>query len=497
LFEFILPIVFFLTFCYIIYKHSFFHFSFLKRALLPLIFTVKIAVALVFFLLYTFYYQDRSTADIFKFFDDSVVLFNLFHESPSDFFSLIFGGKTSLIQEAYINKLNFWVNSNPNELYNDSRLMVKLNALLHFVSFGYYGVHLVVFTFLSFVGFTFLYKAFERFFEYKKLLLLVVFFVPSVLFWSTGVSKESVLFFGLGLFLYAYFNLIHVFQSVKYILLLLLSTLIMLSIKPYLFLLIIPALFIYFMVEKYQWKRVVLSYFLGYFVVVLIGISLGALFPKFSIINQIATKQNNFVNMAQGGVYMHNDKGEIRIPYEDKASIVFINDTLCKLPKHMAIEFRKKGSNKFVPLVYNDDTTIFNITFNQPASGSLIHTNKLDGDVVSFALHLPKALYYAMFKPFLFSSRNPLLLVSGIENFFVLLLIIVAIFFRKKKFNSNLVVFVFASALLILVFVGITTPVMGALVRYKIPALLFLTIGVLSLMDFQKLTVLLKTKIKK
>jgi len=178
LFEFILPIVFFLTFCYIIYKHSFFHFSFLKRALLPLIFTVKIAVALVFFLLYTFYYQDRSTADIFKFFDDSVVLFNLFHESPSDFFSLIFGGETSLIQEAYINKLNFWVNSNPNELYNDSRLMVKLNALLHFVSFGYYGVHLVVFTFLSFVGFTFLYKAFERFFEYKKLLLLVVFFVP-------------------------------------------------------------------------------------------------------------------------------------------------------------------------------------------------------------------------------------------------------------------------------------------------------------------------------
>ncbi|PIQ16635.1 MAG: hypothetical protein COW67_01915, partial [Flavobacteriales bacterium CG18_big_fil_WC_8_21_14_2_50_32_9] len=161
------------------------------------------------------------------------------------------------------------------------------------------------------------------------------------------------------------------------------------------------------------------------------------------------------------------------------------------------IEFRKKGSNKFVPLVYNDDTTIFNITFNQPASGSLIHTNKLDGDVVSFALNIPRALYYAMFKPFLFSSRNPLLLVSGIENFFVLLLIIVAIFFRKKKFNSNLVVFVFASALLILVFVGITTPVMGALVRYKIPALLFLTIGVLSLMDFQKLTVLLKTKIKK
>ncbi|KJS06598.1 MAG: hypothetical protein VR77_04170 [Flavobacteriales bacterium BRH_c54] len=454
--------------------------------MLPLVFTVKVAVALVFFLLYTFYYQDRSTADIFKFFDDSVVLFQLFHESSLDFFRLIFGGETSFIQEAYINKLNFWVNSDPNELYNDSRLMIKLNALLHFVSFGYYGVHLIVFTFLSFVGFTFLYKAFERFFEHKKLLLLVLFFVPSVLFWSTGVSKESILFFGLGLFLYAYFKLIHVFQSVKYIFLLLLSILIMLSIKPYIFLLIIPALLIYFIIEKYQWKRVLLSYVLGYFFIVLIGISVGELFPKYKLINQIATKQNNFINMAQGGVYMYDDKGEIRVPYENKASIFFINDTLCKLPKNTLIEFREKGSNNFVPIIYNDDTTVFKVTFNHPASGSLIHTNKLDGDIVSFTLHVPKALYYAMFKPFLFSSRNPLLLISGIENFFILLMLIVAILFRKKQFNSNLVAFGFTSTLLILVFVGITTPVMGAIVRYKIPALVLLMISVLALVDINR-----------
>ena len=490
MFEFIIPIVFFLIFCYIVYKHSFFHFSFLKRTLLPFIFVIKVAVAIIFFLLYTFYYQDRSTADIFKFFDDSVVLLNLFKESPTDFFKLIFGGETSLIQEVYINKLNFWINSNPNELYNDSRLMIKLNALLQFVSFGYYGVHLVIFTFLSFVGFTFIYKAFERFFEYKKLLLLVVFFIPSVLFWSTGVSKESILFFGLGLFLYAYFKLIHVFQSVKYIFLLLLSTLIMLSIKPYIFLLIIPALLIYFMVEKYQWKRVLLSYFLGYFFIVLIGISVGELFPKYKLINQIATKQNNFINMAQGGVYMYNNKGEIRVPYEDKASIIFINDTLCKLPKNMPIEFREKGSNKFVPIVYNDDTKVFKITFNQPASGSLIHTDKLDGGIVSFILHLPKAFYYAMFKPFLFSSRNPLLLVSGIENFFVLLMIIVAILFRKKQFNSNLVAFGATASFVILLFVGITTPVMGAIVRYKIPALVLLMISVLALVDIQRIKLL-------
>lgn len=120
------------------------------------------------------------------------------------------------------------------------------------------------------------------------------------------------------------------------------------------------------MVEKYQWKRVLLSYFLGYFFIVLIGVSVGELFPKYKLINQIATKQNNFINMAQGGVYMYDDKGEIRVPYEDKASIIFINDTLCKLPTNTSIEFREKGSNKFVPIVYNDATTVFKVTFNQP-----------------------------------------------------------------------------------------------------------------------------------
>lgn len=102
---------------------------------------------------------------------------------------------------------------------------------------------------------------------------------------------------------------------------------------------------------------------------------------------------------------------------------------------------------------------------------------------------MPKALYYVMFKPFLFSSRNPLLLVSGIENFFVLLMLILAILFRKKQFNSNLVVFGVTSALLILVFVGITTPVMGAIVRYKIPALVLLMISVLALVDIHRLKI--------
>lgn len=487
MFEFILPIVVFLILCYIIYKHSIFHFSFLNTTILPLIFTIKVLVAVVFFLLYTFYYQDRSTADIFKFFDDSVVLFKLFKESPTDFFKLIFGGETSLIQEEYINRLNFWVNSNPNELYNDSRLMIKLNALLHFVSLGYYGVHLVVFTFLSYVGFAFLYKAFERFFMDKKLLLLVVFFVPSVLFWSTGVSKESILFFGLGLFFFAYFNLIHGFNSVKYIFVLVLSILIMLSIKPYIFLLLFPALFFYFIIEKYQWKRVMLSYILGYLFVALLGVSVGELFPKYNLIKQIATKQNNFINMAEGGVYMYDDKGEIRVPYENKTSINFINDTLCKLSKNTPIEFRKKGSNKFISIANNDDTTVFNVSFNQPASGSLLHTNKLDGDFVSFAMHLPEALYNAMFKPFLFSSRSPLLLISGIENVFIMVMIIVAILFHKKSINSNLVIFGFSSALVILVFVGITTPVMGAIVRYKTPALVLLMISILALVDIKKI----------
>jgi hypothetical protein len=36
-----------------------------------------------------------------------------------------------------------------------------------------------------------------------------------------------------------------------------------------------------------------------------------------------------------------------------------------------------------------------------------------------------------------------------------------------------------------MMFVGLTTPVMGAIVRYKTPAVLFLVLALLLIMDFQ------------
>lgn len=481
---FLIPISYFFLICFFIYKHPFFHFSFFKRTLLPFIFTVKVAVAVVFFLLYTFYYQDRSTADIFKFYDDSVILIQLFYESPIDFFKMIIGGETTPIQEAYINKLNFWNNSNPNEWYNDSRLMIKLNALLHFISFGYYGVHLVVFTFLSFLGFTLVYKAVESFFQFKKLLLVVVFFIPSVMFWSSGVSKESVLFLGLGMFLYAFFKSTNASKW----LLLLLAVVVLMSIKPYVLLLILPAFLIYSLVEKYRIKKIIIVYPLGYVLLFLMAVLVGHFFPKYSVVSQIVTKQNNFINMTQGGVYMNDEKGEIRVPYENKENVIFINDTLCRIRLNSFYEFREKGTTKFVPVDRNtNDTTIYRIHFNQAPSGSIIHTNKLENNGLDLLLSLPKAWCHAMFKPFLLSSKNPLLLVSGLENFLIFLMIIAVFVFRKKQLQLNLLVLFFTASTVLMFFVGVTTPVMGAIVRYKIPALLFLLLALLLIIDVQHL----------
>lgn len=479
---FLITITYFFLICFFIYKHPFFHIKQFNKLLLPSIFTIKIFVAVFFYLIYTYYYTDRQTADIFKFYDDSLLLYDVFKESPKDFFRLIVNQENTPLQQAYVAQMNFWNNSNPNEWYNDSRLMIRVNALLQFISFGYYGVHLVVFTFLSFVGFTLIFRALEPFFYSKKQLLVVVFFIPSVMFWSSGVSKESLLFLGLGLFLYAFFKP----SNIKKWLLLLLAMVVLLLIKPYILLLILPAFVIYSLIEKYQIKTPIIIYLTTYVGLFLMTVLAGYFFPQYSVVSQIVTKQNNFINMAQGGVYMNNNEGEVRVPYEKIENVIFINDTLCRIKLNTSYEFRQKGTTNFIPVAQNtNDTTIYEVHFNQAPSGSLIHTQKIENHWMDLLLSLPKAWYHAMFKPFLLSSKNPLLLLSGIENCCVFLLMIVAVIFRKQQLKLNLIVLFLIASTILMMFVGLTTPVMGAIVRYKTPAVLFLMLALLLIMDFQ------------
>lgn len=489
--EFALPVFYFLLFVVAIWHFSFFQEKQVKKYIFPLLFLTKIIAAIALVLIYTYYYTDRKTADVYKFFDDSVLLFDVFSTHPSHFFKLLFGiDSSNSTFLAHTSQMQFWNNPNQNELYNDSRLMIKINALLHFISFGYYGVHLVIFTFFSFVGFVAIYKAFHRFFEPKKGLIATIFLVPSFILWSSGILKESVLFLSLGLLLYAFFEILHQHFTIKNSILFCLSFLTLIYIKPYVLGFVLPAIISYGLANKFPLKKAYFFYLGIYGAMLIFGFSIKFLQPNYNALEIIATKQNNFVNVARGGVYLHDGKKEVYIADNHRSFLLIINDTSCKIKPNSQYEYRLRGSKNFVAVAKSEpDETIYRITFDAPPSGSLLGVKKLEPNLISFLKALPIAFINVLFKPFLFASFSPFLLMNGLENTLLLFFALMVIVYKKQasQLNKNLAWFCFVIAFSILIFVGLTTPVMGAMVRYKIPGLLFLIIGLLCLFDSEKL----------
>ncbi|PIV62279.1 MAG: hypothetical protein COS14_02380, partial [Bacteroidetes bacterium CG02_land_8_20_14_3_00_31_25] len=96
------------------------------------------------------------------------------------------------------------------------------------------------------------------------------------------------------------------------------------------------------------------------------------------------------------------------------------------------------------------------------------------------------AITAGLFRPFVWESRNPVMLLSGLENIiylflflYILLLSFMALFnlgfnyMLKTAFDNSLVVFSLVFSIMFAFMVGLTTANFGALVRYKIPLIPF------------------------
>ena len=120
-------------------------------------------------------------------------------------------------------------------------------------------------------------------------------------------------------------------------------------------------------------------------------------------------------------------------------------------------------------------------------SGSMLYTVPLDPDFLSFIKAAPLAFTNVLLRPFPGESFSPFLLIASAENA-ILLVAMVLVVFRFQKPNKdqlNLIVFFLLFVVGLFVLIGWVTPVMGAIVRYKVPALPFLGMIVVMLMNIQ------------
>src|SRR5688500_16462932 len=89
-------------------------------------FVIKLIAGISLGLIYTFYYTNRLTADTFKFFDDSGILFDSIYENPYDFFRMLTGinSEDPELQGYYDRMTNWYDTFSP---FNDNRAMIRLN----------------------------------------------------------------------------------------------------------------------------------------------------------------------------------------------------------------------------------------------------------------------------------------------------------------------------------------------------------------------------------
>jgi hypothetical protein len=426
--QLILPILLIILLVYFTYRAGFFSLSELPQWTAPVLFLVKLLFGFALWAVYTFYYTDRANSDIYKFYDDAHYIHQAYGENKSAFIGLMTGSEDSSLT-VYTSQMKNWErNFNKAVPFNENRFMIRLNALMMLVSGEDIHVHTILFCFLSFIGCILLLKLFQNFLEAgKKKWVLVTVLFPSFLFWTSGGLKESLIILGLGLFLYGFLLLRE--KGLLAFALLIVGLIILLVTKYFLVICLLPALIAYYLfINKTSAKQVLLKY-AGVIILTIVVLQLIAPIDKRTNFARIIAKKQRYAI------------GEAK--------------------------YMKAGSYSEVPVV--------------------------DSTIVSVASKLPVGFWDTMMKPYLWQSRNPMMLLNAAENAIIILLLIMSLMYRdrKKAYNYNLLFFMAISLLLYFSIIGIMTPVLGNLVRYKVvllPMLLFILLYIADIKRLPKLT---------
>lgn len=422
-----LLIFYVLLFFWILKKWSFFSDSGITKKQLWAIFSIKLLIGFGLTWVYTAYYINRLEADIFKYFDDSEVMYNALYSAPVDFLKMLFGygNDNEYFFNSYYVEMNNWERVYESSTYNDSRTIIRFNAVIRLFSMGNFHIHTFFFTALSMIGFTGIFRFFKDFFNNKQgALIIIVFLIPSVMFWSSGALKESILIFGMGTLIYSLKQLLVQKISTRLLVLFLLSFILLFFIKFYVLLALLPCLIGYFIAVKFQIKYPVIIYSCLVLVFTLFAFNSTKIPPHFDFVETLITKQKNFIRLAE-------------------------------------------------------------VT----ESGSRFEITKLEPTFIGVARAVPEALVNCFIRPLITKGSQFIFLPSIIENTLFIALIILSFFSglkQKVKLTieaKNIFWFSVFFALILFTIIGLTTPVSGALVRYKVPGLPFLGIAILTFLN--------------
>lgn len=409
-----------------VHKLRFFGGPGLGKPFLMAVLVLKVLAGTGVWWLYTYHYTNRADADIYKFFDASVPMYEALWTEPGDYVRMLFGltNDPPYFDAKYYQRIDHWYREYESNLYNDAHTMIRFNAFVRIFSFGHYHVHTVFICLLSLTGLVCLQKAFAPLVPGKeKALSAVVFLLPGVLFWGSAVIKESLLMFGLGVFLLHFFDLVRGRAGWVSLLAVLLTMALLFVLKFYVLACLLPGLMAWAVCAR--WGRApVVGVFAGVLLLcAILAVNLQHVLPGYDLLYLFSVKQKDMYGLAAA-----------------------------------------------------------------TSAGSVVHVPRLTAEWWSFLAAAPVALFNALLGPSVLLKGGALSVLPALENVVLLGALVVALVHRRRSGIDRPMLLCLASyCLLLLLIIGWTTPVMGALVRYRVPLLPFLGIIALLLLDTGRL----------
>jgi len=294
----------------------------------------------------------------------------------------------------------------------------------------------VILAAISYVGSWKLYLMFKDVFSNARISRIAALFMPSVLFWGSGISKDTITLASATFLIYGmYFTFSKKDIKLSRIVGMLISLYFILSIKPYIFLALSPGVILWLLSEPISKLK---SRFFRRFSIPIIAVVSSILF--FILIQQLDGLLGSYAT------------GEIL-----EKAIVTQED----------LKQDYYGGNSF------------DIGEVSPTIGGVLSK-------------VPIATFYGLFAPTLLQVRNVVMLFSALENTFLILLTLrlIATLKLRRIFTSTLdnpiLLFSILFSLLLAFSIGFTSPNYGAMIRFKIPLIPFFVFYLMSTTELVK-----------
>jgi len=382
----------------------------LKFKFILLVFFVKIIAGFGLTLLYTNYYSDRGSADIYKFYDDAAVIASALPDNPVHYFKLMSGFYDSdPTLKIYIDSMRNWMPQSSEwleftqtqnyNIFQSNRIITRINAILIPMTAGNIYTIVIIFCWISLLGLLLFIKLFND--STSALSYWIVLLFPSLLLWCSAPMKDTLTLLAVCILFYYAVKYTTKAFSMNSILWILFGMILLILTKYYVAIAFIPA-FIIFGIQS-KWSTIIR--FKGT-ILILTGISL-------------------------------------------------IISAIILLP-HLVDVLNGKREEALKAALFGE-------------AKHLLFIDVIDHGIEGFFIEIPNAIYTTLLRPMIWESEESLLvLLSSIENFLLLILIIAAVFIHGKvMIKSNYFYPMLAFVLTLACIIGYTTPVAGGLVRYK------------------------------